>query len=114
LAKIPAIVSEAWLGVQPNRRSLLMRHSLSTKILEWCKLGLPVVAGRTPPLADAFPNGEIAFHDPGDLDGLCARISEAHADPAALAERAERARVAVDRVRFEDQIEAFLRAVESG
>jgi glycosyltransferase involved in cell wall biosynthesis len=112
LDRVPDILDEVWLGVQPNRPSLLMTHSLSTKILEWCRVGLPVVAGRTGPLVDIFRDGEILFHEPGDLDGLCDRILEAHADDEALTARAERAHEALDRIRFEDQIETFLRIAE--
>ena len=112
LGQIPDIVAQAWLGVQPNRDNPLMRYSLSTKIIEWCLLGLPVAAGRTPPLVEAFSEDEILFHDPGDLDGLCARICEADADPARLAGRAERARVAADRFRFDREIESFVLACD--
>lgn len=113
IERIPQIVSEAWLGVQPGRDSPLMRLSLSSKILEWCRLGLPVAVARTPPLEEIFAHDELLFFEPGDLDGLCSRIAEAHADPAALAQRAERAQLAVQKVRFEDQVGAFLQAVDT-
>ena len=106
--KIPSIVSAAWLGVQPNRDDPLMRFSLSQKVLEWCMLGLPVVCGETPPLRDIFRDDEILFHAAGDLDGLCARILEADADPAALEARAKRARATVERFSYDEQIARLL------
>ena len=110
--EIADVVSASWLGVQPNRDLPVMRMSLSTKILEWCHLGLPVIVGRTPPLESLFPDGELLFHDRGDLDGLCDRIREAHADPEGLARRAKDAQGAVQRLRYEDQIETFVGIAE--
>ncbi|MGH2759647.1 MAG: glycosyltransferase family 4 protein, partial [Actinomycetota bacterium] len=111
--RVAEIVGESWIGVQPNRDVPVMAMSLSTKILEWCHQGLPVVAGRTPPLAELFGNDAVLFHDRGDLDGLCARIREAHADPDALTRRAKDAREAVRKLRYDDQIETFVRIAET-
>jgi glycosyltransferase involved in cell wall biosynthesis len=112
LDRIPAIVRSAWLGVQPNRNDPLMRFNFSTKVLEWARLGLPVVIGATPPIRAAFDPSELMMIEPGDLDALCAAITRAHDDPAELAEMTERARAAAERYRYEDQIAAFLRALE--
>jgi len=112
LDRIPAIVRTSWIGVQPNRDDVLMRLNLSTKVLEWARLGLPVVVGITPPLAECFTKDENLMCRPGDFDGLCARIREAAADPEALAHRAERARAASARFGFDDQMAAFMRAID--
>jgi glycosyltransferase involved in cell wall biosynthesis len=111
LDAIPRIVQESWIGVQPNRDDPLMRYSLSTKVLEWCLLGLPVVAGETRPLLELFTNDELLFHAPEDLQAMCARIREADADPEALAKRADRARTTAGRISFETEAAAFLRLV---
>ncbi len=110
---VASVIRGSWLGVQPNRELPIMRLSLSTKVLEWCHLGLPAVVGRTEPLEEMFPDDELLFHDRGDLDGMCERIREAHADPQGLAQRAKCARVAVEKLRFEDQIETFVRSVDA-
>jgi glycosyltransferase involved in cell wall biosynthesis len=111
LDAIPRIVQESWLGVQPNRDDPLMRYSLSTKVLEWCLLGLPVVAGETRPLLELFTKDELFFHAPEDLGTMCERIREAHADPVALAERAQRARAAAGRISFETEAAALISLV---
>ena len=111
LEAIPRIVKESWIGVQPNRDDPLMRYSLSTKVLEWCLLGLPVVAGETRPLLELFTKDELLFHAPEDLEGMCDRIREADADPVALAERVVRARAAAGRISFETEAAALLRLV---
>jgi glycosyltransferase involved in cell wall biosynthesis len=111
--QVADIVGKSWVGVQPNRDVPVMEMSLSTKILEWCHQGLPVVVGRTPPLEELFPNDELLFHDRGDLDGMCERIREAHADPDGLARRAKGAQEAVRKLRYDDQIETFVRIAET-
>ena len=113
LDRIPAVVDRAWLGVQPNRDDPLMRFSLSQKVLEWCLLGLPVVCGETLPLREIFRQDEILFHRPGDLDGLCARLLEAHGNPIELRERAVRARDAVERISYKEQIAKLLEAFQT-
>ena len=95
--------------MQPNRDDPLMRYSLSQKVLEWCRLGLPVIAGETLPLLELFTEDEMLFHAPDDLDGMCARILQAHADPEALAKRVDRARAAMERLSFSSEMERFVR-----
>ena len=111
LDRIPSIVRRSWIGIQPNRDDALMRLNLSTKVLEWARLGLPVVVGITPPLSECFTSDEIFICEPGDLEGLCARIREAAGDPEALSRRAERAQAASERFRFEDQIAVFMHVI---
>ncbi len=113
LDRVPDIVAAAWVGIQPNRDDPLMRYSLSTKVLEWCRLGLPVVCGKTRPLVDAFGPEELMFHEPGDLDGLCARLVEAHLSPDALAARAGRAKTASQQFNYANEISKLLELVES-
>jgi glycosyltransferase involved in cell wall biosynthesis len=112
LDRIPAIAAEAWLGVQPGRDDPLMRYSLSAKILEWCRLGLPVIAGKTVPLGELLDDEDVLFHPLGDLDGLCACIREAHGDPAGLARRAVRAREAAAVVSYDREMARYLALVE--
>jgi glycosyltransferase involved in cell wall biosynthesis len=108
--RVAEIVRSSWVGVQPGRNLPIMRTSLSTKILEWCLLRLPVVAGRTPPLAETFVRDELLLHELGDLDGLCECIWQAHEDPCELARRAERALRVAAKFSYDDQIRAFMAA----
>lgn len=97
LDQVPSIATSAWIGAQPHRDDPLMRFTLSTKVLEWCSLGLPVICSRTDAMTRAFTDAELSFVVPGDLDDLCRAILDAHPDPDALASRASRARAAVQR-----------------
>jgi glycosyltransferase involved in cell wall biosynthesis len=108
ISQMPGVVREAWVGVQPNKSDALMEHSLSQKVLEWVQLGTPVVCGRTRALLDVFDGDELLFHAPGDVDSMCERLREAHADPGALGKRAQRAREACERIGYEAQMAKLL------
>jgi glycosyltransferase involved in cell wall biosynthesis len=97
LDAVPGIVRAAWVGAQPHPDDPLMRFSFSTKILEWCALGLPVICSRTEAFARAFDDRELTFVKPGDLDDLCRALLDAHRDAASLARRVAAAREAVGR-----------------
>jgi len=112
LDQIPDIVAVAWVGIQPNRADPLMRYSLSTKVLEWCLLGLPVICGETEPLLEVFKDGEVMFHKAGDLDGLCARLMEAHSSSDALVARAARAKIASQRFSYAEEVAKLLELMD--
>lgn len=93
--EIPGIIASSWTGVQPHLDDPLMRFSLSTKIIEWCAVGLPVVVSGTPAVREYFAENEMWLIDPGSVDDLCDALRAIHKDPDAAANKAERAREAV-------------------
>lgn len=113
LHAIPTIVRSSWLGAQPHRIDPLMRYCFSTKVLEWCALGLPVVCSNTDAFVQTFSGDELLFVAPGDLDDVCRRIVDAHDDPHALARRAERAASHVQKFDWKIEREKLL-AVAKG
>jgi glycosyltransferase involved in cell wall biosynthesis len=114
LDAMPGIIRTAWLGAQPHRDDPLMRYSFSTKLLEWATLGLPVVCSATEAVVREFSGDELLFVRPGDLDSLCRRMREAHADPAGLAARAERARRAAARFSWREERARLLEVCAAG
>jgi glycosyltransferase involved in cell wall biosynthesis len=111
LDQVPGLIASAWLGIQPNRSDALMEHSLSTKILEWASLRLPVVAGYTAPLEAVFGRDSIWLHEPGDLEDLCRCIREAQI-AADMSRRLELAQQRAESVDFESQAQKLIAAVE--
>ena len=97
LDRIPDVIRSSWIGAQPHPDDALMRFSLSTKLLEWCALGLPVVCSRTEALTRTLTDDQVLFVAPGDVDDLCRALRAAHADPPALRARADAAQQAVKR-----------------
>jgi glycosyltransferase involved in cell wall biosynthesis len=111
LEAMPEMIEQAWLGVQPHRDDPLMTYCFSTKILEWCSLGLPVVCGRTPAFTEAFTEDELMFVNPADLDDFSERIRKSDANPEALALSAERARAAAQRFSWDRERRTLLHVV---
>jgi glycosyltransferase involved in cell wall biosynthesis len=97
LDRIPEVIRSSWVGAQPHPDDPLMRYSLSTKLLEWCALGLPVICSRTEALTRAFTDADVTFIEPGNVDDLVRALRAAHADPQGLRSKAAAARGAVKR-----------------
>jgi len=86
-------VAGASCGVIPNRPSRLNRFALSSKLLEYVSLGIPVVVSRLETLAAHFASDEVTFFEPGDADALAEAIAWVAEHPAEAREKGERARV---------------------
>jgi glycosyltransferase involved in cell wall biosynthesis len=71
---VPAAIAAADIGLSPTARSPFTDLSLSTKILEYGAMGVPVVASRLPTVAAAFGDGELVLYEPGDPASLAAAI----------------------------------------
>jgi len=113
LDRIPEVVQASWIGVQPNPNDPLMHYTLSTKVLEWCALGLPVVCSRTAANARALGEEDVTFIQPGDLDELCQALLEAHSDPGRVAAKTARAKESVKRFDWAKEKQALL-AIAAG
>jgi glycosyltransferase involved in cell wall biosynthesis len=78
-AVVPVIES-ASVGVVPNLSNVFTDGLLPTKLLEYVAVGVPVVAARTPMIAEYFSDEQIAFFEPGDEAGLATALAKLHAD----------------------------------
>jgi glycosyltransferase involved in cell wall biosynthesis len=85
-------VAGASCGVIPNRDSRLNRFALSSKLLEYVALDIPVVVSRLETLAAHFGSDEVTFFDPGDVESLAEAIGWVAEHPAEAREKTERAR----------------------
>lgn len=85
-------VASASCGVIPNRPSRLNRFALSSKLLEYVLLGVPVVVSRLETLAAHFSSGEVTFFEPDDAAALAEAIAWVAGHPDEAREKAERAR----------------------
>lgn len=84
-------------GFLPTRLDGMTRYSLSTKLLEYVHLGIPVIAPRIPTYLRYFPEGCATYFTPGDSgDAACAisrfrtmsaeaRVAQARAAQQAIA-----------------------------
>jgi glycosyltransferase involved in cell wall biosynthesis len=85
-------VANTSCGVIPNRSSKLNRFALSSKLLDYVLLGVPVVVARLETLAAHFSPDEVTFFDPDDAESLAEAIAWVAEHPDAAREKAERAR----------------------
>jgi glycosyltransferase involved in cell wall biosynthesis len=85
-------VSGASVGVVPNLPTRLNRFALSSKLLEYVALGVPVVSADLPTIREYFSADEIQFFEPGSSDSLADALLAVIHDPDRAAARAERAR----------------------
>jgi glycosyltransferase involved in cell wall biosynthesis len=85
-------VASASCGVIPNRRSQLNRFALSSKLLDYVLLGVPVVVARLETLAAHFSPEEVTFFEGDDAESLAEAIAWVAEHPTDAREKAERAR----------------------
>jgi glycosyltransferase involved in cell wall biosynthesis len=91
-AALARVAADASCGVIPNRRTALNRFALSSKLLEYVALGIPVAVARLETLAAHFSADEVTFFEPDDADSLAEAIAWIAAHPTESREKAERAR----------------------
>jgi glycosyltransferase involved in cell wall biosynthesis len=90
--EVLSLVRSASVGVIPNRPTRLNRYALSSKLLEYVELGIPVAVAGLPTLREHFSDDEVVFFEPGDADALAAALVAIARDPAAARARVEAAR----------------------
>jgi glycosyltransferase involved in cell wall biosynthesis len=90
------VVAAASCGVIPNRRSRLNRFALSSKLLEYVALGIPVVVAELETLRAHFSPTEVTFFEPDDAESLTEAIAWVAEHPEEAREKLERARERAD------------------
>lgn len=82
LDDLPGLLAEADLGLVPSVDEPYLRYSLSTKLLEYAAMGVPVVATDLATFRHHFSAEAIRFVPGGRPDALVTAITELVADPA--------------------------------
>lgn len=86
--ELPEIIMSCHLGVVPIRNNVFTDTALSTKLMEYAALGLPVVAARTTANQAYHSNSNVEFFEPGDVDDLARCILKLYHNPDRMAELA--------------------------
>lgn len=89
--ELPQFIRQADLGIVPYRRDIFTDGILPTKLMEYVAVGVPVIAARTPVIADYFDDTMVQFFTPGDAEDLARCILALHADRQQLASFAHNA-----------------------
>ena len=91
--EIAAVMARTDLAIEPKRStSAFGNEALSTKILEFMSLGVPVIASRTRVHALYYDDSMIQYYDNDDAKELAAQILRLKANPALGATLVENAR----------------------
>jgi glycosyltransferase involved in cell wall biosynthesis len=101
----------ASVGVVPNLRTRLNRFALSTKLLEYVALGVPVVSADLPTIRKHFSPEEVSFFEPGDASALASALQDVFADPDAARVRAAAARRRYEAYRWEQSRDTYGRVL---
>lgn len=86
---IAEMIQGASVGLIPNRRDVATDYMLPVKLLEYVHLGIPVIAPRLLAIQYYFREDQVAYYEPGDVDGLANCIQRLY---ESAGERAELAR----------------------
>jgi glycosyltransferase involved in cell wall biosynthesis len=106
-------VAGASCGVIPNRRSRLNRFALSSKLLEYVALDIPVVVARLETLAAHFAPEEVTFFEPDDARSLAEALAWVAEHPAEARAKAERARTRAEEYSWSASRERLVAALAS-
>jgi glycosyltransferase involved in cell wall biosynthesis len=83
--ELPALIAAADIGVIPTLPEPYMQYSLSTKLLEYASMGIPIVASDLRTFRAHFTDEAIRYVPGGDADALVAAIRLLVADPVGTA-----------------------------
>jgi glycosyltransferase involved in cell wall biosynthesis len=101
-------VRGASVGVVPNLPTRLNRFALSTKLLEYVALGIPVVSADLPTIRAHFTDHEIRFFRAGDDKSLADALAEVAADPDVAQRRARAARARYEHYRWHNYAREYV------
>jgi glycosyltransferase involved in cell wall biosynthesis len=96
---LPGLLAEADLGLVPSLAEPYLDYSLSTKLLEYAAMGVPIVASDLATIRHHFSEAAIRFVPGGNPDALARAIEALVDDPggtAALGIEAQRQAAAYD------------------
>ncbi len=85
---LPGLIAAHDVGIVPSIHEPYLEYSLSTKLLEYVAMGLPVIASDLATNRAHFTDDAILFVAGGDPASLAAAIRRIVADPGAAAARA--------------------------
>ncbi|MDQ5839981.1 MAG: glycosyltransferase [Chloroflexota bacterium] len=89
---LPAVLAAADIGLVPTRPEPYMEYSLSTKLIEYVAMGVPVIASDLRTFRSHFDGAAIRFVPGGDPQALAQAIGTMASDPSAATSQAGEAR----------------------
>lgn len=90
---LPGLLAGSDIGLVPSRPEPYLQLSLSTKLLEYAAMGVPIIASDLATFRAHFTDAAIRYVPGGDPAALAAAIRELAADPQAAEELGRQARL---------------------
>jgi glycosyltransferase involved in cell wall biosynthesis len=109
--ELPSILAGSDVGLVPSRPEPYLRLSLSTKLLEYVAMGVPVIATDLATFRYHFTDDAIRYVPGGDVEALCVAIREVAADPEAAEARAREAQRSASHYAWDEQKAGYLELV---
>jgi glycosyltransferase involved in cell wall biosynthesis len=109
---LPALLAGADIGLVPSRPDPYMAYSLSTKLLEYAVMGVPVIASDLATFRAHLAAAAIRYVPGGDPTALAAAIRDLAADPQAAAQQGAEAQRQVAAYDWQEQAGRYLAIVE--
>lgn len=110
--ELPALIAAADVGVVPSLPEPYMHYSLSTKLLEYAAMGIPIVASDLSTFRAHFTDEAIRFVPGGDPAALAAAFQSLAADPVATARLGAEAHRQAAQYEWADQARRYIEIVE--
>jgi glycosyltransferase involved in cell wall biosynthesis len=112
IEELPRLIADADVGIVPSLDEPYLKYSLSTKLLEYVAMGIPVIASDLATFRAHFTDGALLYVQGGDAASLADGIRSVVADPDAAAARAREAMVQAGRYAWAGQRRSYLDVVE--
>ncbi len=109
---LPRLLAAADIGLVPSLPLPYLQYSLSTKLLEYAAMGVPIVASDLATFRHHFTDAAIRFVPGGDADALARAIESLADDPAGTAAMGLEARRQADAYDWDVQRARYLEIVE--
>jgi glycosyltransferase involved in cell wall biosynthesis len=112
LDELPALLAGSDIGLVPSRPEPYLQYSLSTKLLEYAAMGVPIIATELATFRAHFSDEAMRYVRGGDPSALATAIRELVADPEATARLGAEARRQAAAYAWEVQAERYIGIVE--
>jgi glycosyltransferase involved in cell wall biosynthesis len=109
---LPALIAGSDIGLVPSRPEPYLQYSLSTKLLEYAAMGLPIIASDLATFRAHFGDEAIRYVPGGDATALADAIRELAADPTAAARLGAKAHRVVAGYAWDVQARRYVQIVE--
>jgi glycosyltransferase involved in cell wall biosynthesis len=110
--RIPGILATSHVGIAPHYNDPFFELYFSNKIVEYLRIGLPVISSRTKALEYYLDDSVMFYCEPGDVHSFAEQIRCVRSDTAAVTERRERAERLLEKLTWSQQRVHYLQVIE--